>query len=180
MAEEIKLETNTDKVEKKPDAERVYILGVPVDEIPPAPWTVESLGWERYVFLSRYGGYQRDPQPSFTPALDPRTFAHGVAYRAVEKLLSLPAVRNSDHAIKLRGIITKVLDGRIVGSELRKLCSSDEAAIEIAVIVEEVSKLTDFMNELCGPGKGTPYSKGAIEGAPKIARELIKPRKFIK
>lgn len=168
--------------EEAPEATstETLILGVPVSQIPPPPWTVETLGWERYQFLSRFGGYQTSPQPSFTPALDPRTFAHGVAYKRIEKLLLLPAFADAQNTINRRALITKILDGRIKGIELRKYVVNDAAMDMVLSVIEEAMNLRDFMAQLCGDPTGTPYNQGAIDGAPKIARELMKPRKFTK
>lgn len=145
------------------------VLGVPLKQIPALPWTAIALGFEKYCALCRFAGYG-EPQASFMPDLDPRTFAHGVAYKRIEKLLSI-SVTDANAVNKRRGLITKILDGR---EDSKKYCISDDAYVEVQWVLGQRQRLQEHMDTLCGEPAGTPYSKAAIEANQAVAKKLIK------
>jgi hypothetical protein len=152
-----------------PPAQDEVLLGVPLSQIPSLPWTLESLGFERYVFLAEFGGYC-SLQIGYAPDLNPRTFAHGVAYKKIDRLLRFK-VENPIQVNKRRQAITEILDGRL---DPAPFCLSDEDCVTVNSVVAECAKLKTWMDDFCGASKGTAYNEAAVAANKKIARELMK------
>ena len=71
------------------------LLGVPVKELPELPWSYSALGREKYYALAHYGGYFNGSEPAtFTPDLDPRSFARGIAWRLISSAFMCSTFRN--------------------------------------------------------------------------------------
>lgn len=166
--EEVTLTTQEEEPAATEEDLGEVILGVPVQQIPPPPWTVKDLGWEQYCFLANFGGYLR-PSAEQMPDIDPRTFAHGVAYKKIEKLLFISA-KNATAVNKRRQTITQILDGRL---DAKSYCTSDAAYVEVCWVVEQCQLLKARLDELHGPTKGTPYNQSIVDAHWKVARKLI-------
>lgn len=134
------------------------LLGIPVSEIPALPWTYQALGRERYYALAVFGGYLDGREPaSYTPDLDPRSFAHGVAWKRISATITLDArlpitQRNQ--------IIADLLEGR--SDEALAGLTSAELVSQIKLIVQEAKELTELLNARWGEHKPTARNATAL------------------
>lgn len=145
--------------QKKPEAVKKdeVILGVPIAQVPPAPWTYKALGHAKYFALAIFGGYT-DERNTSKPDIDPRTFAQGVAHKRIFNLLQFDLTRMtpSDRDQTLANILTGDF------SELPAVCPSTEAQAEVRHVVGEAKKLGARLEEIFGERQGTARNAEAV------------------
>lgn len=151
MSEEKKQE----KTSFKPEPE--VLLGVPIDQVPPAPWTYQALGHAKYFALAVFGGYT-DERSTSKPDLDPRTFAQGIAHKRIAELLQFDLSRitpsQRDQAL------ANILEGKF--DKLESYCPQVEAQERVKTIVGEAKRLTEKLAAIFGEKQGTPRGADAV------------------
>lgn len=150
------------------------LLGVPVEQLPlDVPWTFADLGHERYYAIATFGGYFTGAEPAtFTPALDPRTFAHGVAWKMLSGAVTIDARLPLAERTQ---IITDILHGKIAGNQLAKYFPPEFAG-KVSAIVAEADKLAAYINEKLGATVSTQRNAEAVAFAEALSASAKKQR----
>lgn len=128
--------------------------------LPPAPWTVRSLGGELYRQLAVVGGYF-DPQQdgnNYTPPLDPRSFAQGRFTRRVRQI-GIPLPPSSEE--ELEALAMKLTPGE--AQELNQ--------------AEKDGKVNEFWFSLLSPELQHAFNREVDQAAhlTKMINDLMPP-----
>lgn len=140
----------------------LVLCGITVDELPPAPWTFRALGRERYYALAAYGGYLTGQEPAtYTPDLNPRNFAQGIAWKRVFDSLTIDARLP---LAERHQVVSDILDGRMKDEQLREVCAV-EAFEAVKAIVSEANQLQELLDAKLGESQPTARNATALSFA---------------